>query len=74
MMQVTATDFKANLGKYLTLVNREDIGITKNGRNIAVLTAPQEKSWVDEITGVIPSLTDDEVDNVRLERLLKKHG
>ena len=74
MVQVTATDFKANFGKYLNLVGREDIGITKNGRNIAVLTAPHKENWIDEITGIIPPVTDDEIDSLRLERLLKKHG
>ena len=30
-MQVTATEFKLNLGKYLELVLTEDIWVTKNG-------------------------------------------
>jgi antitoxin (DNA-binding transcriptional repressor) of toxin-antitoxin stability system len=54
MIQTTATEFKSNMGKYLTLVGREEIQITKNGIPIAVLTAPKPKrSWVDDITGVI---------------------
>jgi len=53
-MQTTATDFKTNLGKYLLLAHREDISITKNGTEIAVLTAPKAKSgWVNEIVGII---------------------
>lgn len=56
MIQVTATDFKANFGKYLSLVSHEDIHITKNGNDIAVVSAPETKqSWVDEVTGILPS-------------------
>jgi prevent-host-death family protein len=54
MIQTTATEFKTNFGKYLTMVGREEIQITKNGVAIAVLTAPKPaRSWVDDITGVI---------------------
>ena len=55
MIQVTATDFKANFGKYLTLAGKEDIHITKNGADAAILIPPKPKpSVIDEITGVIP--------------------
>lgn len=37
-MTVTATEFKANLGKYLELAAIQDVFITKNGKNIARLT------------------------------------
>ncbi len=55
MIQVTATDFKTNFGKYLNLVSKEDIYITKNGMNIAVLVPPKpQSSIIDELIGVIP--------------------
>ena len=75
MLQVTATDFKTNLGKYLTLVGRENIHITKNGRDIAILSAPKEAhSWVDDMIGVIPNLGDDfDLKKFKAERLAKKH-
>ena len=73
MIQITATDFKANLGKYLSLVGREDIHITKNGMDIAVLTAPKAKhSWVDDIAGVIPG-ADDDTKESKAERLAIKY-
>jgi prevent-host-death family protein len=73
MIQITATDLKANLGKYLSLVGREEIRITKNGRDIAVLSAPKEKSgWVDEITGIIPD-ADIDINKFKAERLAKKY-
>jgi prevent-host-death family protein len=55
MVQVTATDFKSNLGKYLNLVSKEDIHITKNGVDVAILIPPkQQPSVIDELIGVIP--------------------
>ena len=73
MIQITATDFKANFGKYLSLVGREEIHITKNGTDIAVLVAPKAKqSWVDDITGVIPA-ADIDTKKFKAERLAKKY-
>ena len=73
IIQITATDLKANLGKYLSLVGREKIPITKNGRDIAVLSAPRENSaWVDDIVGIIPDY-DIDIKNVKAERLAQKY-
>jgi len=73
MIQTTATDFKLNLGKYLTMVGREEIQITRNGVPIAVLTAPKtRKSWVDDITGFLSDANIDEKQFKR-ERLAQKH-
>ena len=58
MLQITATDLKLNLGKYLDLVKDEEIRITKNGEDIAILSAPKEKakekSALDRLIGIIP--------------------
>ena len=43
-MQVTTTDFKLNLDKYLKLVQTEDILITKNGKPVAKLINPNISS------------------------------
>ena len=72
MIQITATDLKANLGKYLALVGHEDIHITKNGTDIAVLTAPKSKSWVEDLAGVIPAENID-IKQIRAERLAEKY-
>ena len=73
MIQTTATEFKLNLGKYLNLVGREEIQITRNGVPIAVLTAPKaKKSWVDDITGVLSDANIDEKQFKR-ERLAQKY-
>jgi antitoxin (DNA-binding transcriptional repressor) of toxin-antitoxin stability system len=73
MIQVSATEFKTNFGKYLDLVAREVIHITKNGTAIAILTPPpKEPSWVDDITGIIPS-SDIDIKQLKAERLAQKH-
>ena len=73
MIQTTATDFKAKLGKYLVLAGRQDIHITKNGSEIAVLTAPKAgHSWVDDLLGVVPDSGIDEK-HIKAERLRQKY-
>ena len=73
MIQATATEFKTNFGKYLSLVGREEIHITKNGVDIAVLTAPKPtRSWVDDITGVISGAEAD-AKQTKKERLARKY-
>ena len=42
MLQITATDLKANLGKYLAIAENEDILITKSGKTVYRLS--NEKS------------------------------
>ena len=59
-MQVTATEFKGNLGKYLSLVNGEDIWITKNGKIIAKLVNPNV-SAVDSISGILKGYVSESV-------------
>jgi len=70
-MFVTATEFKTNFGKYLDLIAREEIFITRNGRAIAKLVEPQV-SVVDELRGCVTlpdGISDKELlRNVRVER------
>ena len=40
-MEITATELKKNLGKYLEMAEKEDILITKNGKVIAILKNPK---------------------------------
>jgi uncharacterized protein (DUF1778 family) len=75
MLKAHAASKGMSLNSYICDLIRQDMeDCTTNGRNIAVLTAPQEKSLGDDITGVLPSVSDDIVENLKLERLLKKHG
>jgi len=71
MIQTTATDFKSNLGKYFNLVSKDEIHITKNGSDIAILIPPKPRpSIVDEFIGVIPD-DDFTVEQARKERRLR---
>jgi hypothetical protein len=73
MIQATATEFKTNMGKYFSLVGREESHITKNGVAIAVLSAPKPaRSWVDDITGVIAGAEAD-AKQIKKERLAQKY-
>lgn len=70
-MSITATELKANLGKYLLLAASEDIFITRNGKVVARLTSPyQDKlDTVDALFGSIPSTMT--LEEAREERLGK---
>lgn len=51
-MRVNSTDMKNSFGRYLTLVQKEDIIIVKNGRSVAKLTKYQEEyRFVHEASG-----------------------
>ena len=73
-MFVTATEFKTNLGKYLGMARKQDIFITKNGKNIARLTSPtvNKLAVLDSLVGIVPAddVTDDET--IREERLARQ--
>lgn len=55
-MIVTATEFKANLGKYLEMATSQDIFITKNRKSIARLTSPavDKLALLDDLVGIVP--------------------
>ena len=68
-MLVTATEFKTNFGKYLDMVSKEDIFITRNGKTVAKVVNPQI-SAADSLRGMLkddPADTDS--DSIREERL-----
>jgi prevent-host-death family protein len=55
-MSVTATEFKANLGKYLLLAATADILITQYGKVIAKLTSPLQSrvEIAESLFGALP--------------------
>ena len=73
-MSITATELKQNLGYYLALAAKESIYITKNGKEIAVLSAPgkSKMSALNSLIGIIPDegKTLDEIRTERLEKYL----
>ena len=74
-MQITATELKANLGKYLALAEVEDVRIIKNGRETVTIsnTHKDRIKAMQSIFGIIkPDLNS--IDELRNERLTKKLG
>lgn len=70
-MIVTATEFKTNFGKYLDMITKEDIFITRNGKTIAKVVNPQI-SAVDSLRGLLKDAPSDlDLDSLREERLSK---
>ena len=51
-MLVTATDFHANMEKYLAMVSQQDIFITMNGETVAQVIQPRG-SAVDSLRGLL---------------------
>ena len=63
MVQVTATELKNNLGKYLKKSEFEDVYITKNGVIVSVLSNPNQSIAPDI------NMTDDELRNERISEI-----
>lgn len=70
-MIVTATEFKTNFGKYIDLIAKEDIFITRNGKTVAKVVSTQI-SAVDSLRGILKEAPSDiNMDFLREERLTK---
>ena len=71
-MEVTATEFKTNFGKYLDLLVTEDVWITRNGKTVAKVINPNVSS-VDAISGILAGKVSADLDrhSLREERLLR---
>ena len=69
MLQVSLSELKSNLGKYVVLADEQDVIVTKNGKQIAKLT----NTRTDKVTaaqalfGIIPN--DADLDKAREDRL-----
>jgi prevent-host-death family protein len=67
-MLVTSTDLKTNLGKYLDLLDNEDIVITRNGRKIAKLVKEEDDS-LSEIRSLFGLLSGTEFSKMNDEEI-----
>jgi len=69
-MRVSATELKMNMGKYIERAAIEDIIITKNGRDVALLTnvESKKKDALKSLRGIIKNV-DIARDEIREERL-----
>lgn len=54
-MRVTATEFKMNMGKYIELASTENIIITRNGKDVALVTSVEgaRRSELRSLQGII---------------------
>lgn len=79
-MQITLSDLKINVGKYVDLAEIEDIIITKYGKPAAKIVRFDKEPWylkkmpekvtsVEQLFGTLPS--DIDLDDVQAERLSK---
>lgn len=68
-MSITATELKANLGKYLLLAATEDVFITQYGRVVAKLTTPFQSrvEIAESLFGILPQTMT--LEEARAERL-----
>jgi len=69
-MVVTSTDLKTNLGKYLDLLDTEDIIVTRNGRKVARLIREEEDvlAEVQSLYGILATTSGDSNPDVSNER------
>lgn len=79
-MQVSLSDLKVNVGKYVDLAETEDVIITKYGKPAAKIIRFDKEPWftkeipeqitsVEQLFGTLPS--DVDLDDVKRERLSK---
>ena len=71
IMTITATELKVNLGKYLRIVDNEDIYIKKNGKVIAMFSNPNKNRFeiLKSLEGIIPSNVNE--NDIKRERLIE---
>ncbi len=69
-MTITATEFKANFGKYIEMVTEEEFFITKNGKIVAKVINPNV-SAVDSLRGMLKDVSNIDLNAEREERLAK---
>ena len=72
-MIITATELKANIGKYLQLAETQDIIVTKNNKPVAKLTGVRENK-LDVLNSLVGIIEDDgyTLEDARRDRLTKQ--
>ena len=74
LMKVNTTELRTHLSDYLTMANKEEIIITNKGIEIARIISPKQakKRSLNNLVGILPSLTDKEIENIKNERISKQ--
>lgn len=71
-MDITSTELKNNLGKYIALASDQDIFITQYGRVVAKLTKPFQyrEALAESLFGCLPdTVTFEEAQKERREKI-----
>lgn len=73
-MKVNTTELRRHLSDYLAMANKEEIIITNKGIEIARIISPKQakKRLLNNLVGILPSLTDEEIENIKNERISKR--
>ena len=71
VMKVNTTELRSHLSDYLAMANKEEIIITNKGIEIARIISPKQakKRSLNNLVGILPSLTDEETENIKNERI-----
>ena len=74
LMKVNTTELRTHLSDYLTMASKEEIIITNKGIEIARIISPKQakKRSLNNLVGILPSLTDKEIENIKNERISKQ--
>ena len=69
-MVITATELKSSIGKYLSLVEDQDVYITKNGKTVAKLSSTKQNKVevAKALFGIIKN-DGETLEQIREERL-----
>jgi prevent-host-death family protein len=73
-MKISLTELKSNTGKFIALADKEDIFITKNGRQVAKITNTKidKKEALKSFVGVIPADVEIDLDAIKTERIINR--
>ena len=73
-MITSTTDFRANINKYIKLLEKDDIFVRRNGDNIVVALNPNKnkRAILDSVLGVLPEGAAKEFEKTKLDRIIKK--
>ena len=69
LMKVNTTELRRHLSDYLAMAYKEEIIITNKGIEIARIISPKQakKRSLNNLVGILPSLTDEETENIKNE-------
>jgi hypothetical protein len=76
-MLVSSTAFQNESGKYLKLVEKEDVYIQKHGKIVATLTSKNKPTPItDKYSGILKGKYPDDITmkDIKEERLREKYG